>query len=169
MFFRAFRMDSTRAGDSCACIVIESHTTPKYVVLWAGERPLFLALSLKPRDSRWARTSGTSCVVAIFLRENMRPWDRLSQTNPLIRSETQSSWLSTFWTCKIWGSGSIREDLKLDATPHLSWEPENTGCNSLTLCLAGEHVLWPLCPAELATPVSTNAFVPVSRKWRPRR
>ncbi len=90
-------------------------------------------------------------------------------TNPPIGSETQSSWLSTFWTCKIWGSGSIREDLKLDATPHPSWEPENTGCNSLTLCLAGEHVLWPLCPAELATLVSTNALVPVSRKWRPRR
>lgn len=52
MYFFVFRMDSTRAGDSYARIVIEFHMTLKYIVLWAGERMFYVALSLNPRDLR---------------------------------------------------------------------------------------------------------------------
>lgn len=48
-------MDSIRAGDNCARIVTESHTTPRNVVLWAGANTLFFVLSLNPRLWMWAR------------------------------------------------------------------------------------------------------------------
>lgn len=43
------RMDSMRAGDICARIVVESHTTPRNVVLWEGVNTLFSVLSLNPK------------------------------------------------------------------------------------------------------------------------
>ncbi len=43
------RMVSIRAGDNCARIVVESHTTPRNVVLWAGDNTLFfVSFSLTP-------------------------------------------------------------------------------------------------------------------------
>ncbi len=44
ILFTADRMDSIRAGDRCACINVESHTTPRKVVLCSGER-CFLVFS----------------------------------------------------------------------------------------------------------------------------
>ncbi len=100
------------------------------------------------------RTPETPCIVAKFLDESMR---QFSPTNPLIGSERK------IIDCQHLESGSVREDLKLDATPHHFWETENIGCSSLTLCLGREDVLRPPCPAEFAIPVSTNMLVSVSR------
>ncbi len=45
ILFTADRMDSIRAGDRCACIDVESHATPRKVVLSSGESTLLLAFS----------------------------------------------------------------------------------------------------------------------------
>ncbi len=68
---------------------------------------------LRPR--KW--TSETSYVVVKFLCERMCPWDWLSQTNPLNRSEKQPSWMSAFWTCMFWGSGSKMQRSKIGHNP----------------------------------------------------
>ncbi len=75
MFFRVSRMDSKHTWVSWACIVTEFNTTLRYVALWAGEKKLFLALSLNPRDSRWARTT--------FRCQSTSSWDwaKISQSS----------------------------------------------------------------------------------------
>ncbi len=51
--FTADRMDSIHAGDRRACIDIESHATPRKVVLCSGESTLFLAFSRNPNSFMW--------------------------------------------------------------------------------------------------------------------
>ncbi len=69
------RMDSIWAGDNCARIVVESHTTPRNMVLWAGDNTLFSVLSLNPKLRMWPRTT-SRCRTAISW-----DWASISQSS----------------------------------------------------------------------------------------
>ncbi len=67
-------MDSIRAGDRLACIDVESHATPRKVVLCSGESTLFLAFSHNPNSFMCARMS-SRCRTA-----NWCDWARINQS-----------------------------------------------------------------------------------------
>ncbi len=74
ILFTADSMDSIRDGDRRACIDVESHTTPRKVVLCSGESTLFLAFSRNPNSFMWARTT-SQCRTA-----NWCDWARINQS-----------------------------------------------------------------------------------------
>lgn len=61
---------SIQAGNRCACIVVESHTTLRKVVICTEESTLFLEFSLNPKHFMWVRTT-SRCRTAI---EYTMPW-----------------------------------------------------------------------------------------------
>ncbi len=57
ILFTADRMESICAGDRRGCIDVESHASPRKVVLCSRESTLFLAFSRNPNFFMWARTT----------------------------------------------------------------------------------------------------------------
>ncbi len=131
ILFTADRMVSFCASDRRAYIIVESHFTPRKVVLSSGESTLFLAFSCNPNSFMWARTTS-----------------RCRTANWCGRTEVLD--IGMLCPQKAWWSRSELEDLKWGATPHPSLELWNTVCKARFPCWSEVHILWPLSLTELS-------------------